>query len=47
MSIKQIEGQQFLHCFLKSSVDKQTENTPDIEINAKKRTPPSLEGQFQ
>ena len=47
MSIKQIEGQQSLHHFLKSSVDKQTENTPDIEINPKKRTLPSLEGQSQ
>ena len=47
MSTKQIEGQQSLHCFLTSSVDKHTENTPDIEINPKKRTPPSLEGQSQ
>ena len=47
MSLKQIEGQQSLHCFLTPSVVKRTENTPDIKINPKKRTPPSLEGQSQ
>ena len=46
MSIKQIEGQQSLHCFLTPSVAKHTENTSDNEVNPEKRTPPSL-GQSQ
>ena len=47
MSIKQIEGQQSLHCFLTPSVAKHTENTSDNGVNPRKRTPPSLEGQSQ
>ena len=45
MSIKQLEGQQSMHCFLTLLVDKQKENT--LESNPKKRTPPSVESQLQ